>query len=89
MTAVNVQVRVDQELVEKAKLVTKNMGFDVSTAIRMFLSQLVNENRLPFTPSCDPFYSEKNIAALKNSIEQIKKGQVVSKTIDELRAMEK
>lgn len=37
--------------------------------------------------SDDPFYSEENIARLKESIEQLKRGQVVEKTLDELRKL--
>lgn len=37
--------------------------------------------------SDDPFYSEENIARLKESIEQLKRGQVVEKTFDELRKL--
>ena len=33
----------------------------------------------------DPFYSEENIARLKKSIEQLERGQVVEKTLDELK----
>lgn len=35
----------------------------------------------------DPFYSEENITRLKKSIEQLKRGQVVTKTLDELREL--
>jgi len=37
--------------------------------------------------SDDPFYSEENIARLKKSAEQFKRGQVVEKTFDELRRL--
>ena len=36
----------------------------------------------------DPFYSAKNQEALRCSIEQIETGQIVTKTLDELRRME-
>ena len=35
----------------------------------------------------DPFYSEENMARLKKSIEQLKRGDVVEKTFDELRKL--
>lgn len=37
--------------------------------------------------SSDPFYSEQNIARLKESMEQLKRGQVVEKTLEELRTL--
>ena len=37
--------------------------------------------------SDDPFYSEENLARLKESMAQLKRGQVVEKTLDELRVL--
>ena len=35
----------------------------------------------------DPFYSEENLARLKKSIAQLERGEVVEKTLDELRKL--
>ncbi len=35
----------------------------------------------------DPFYSEENLARLKKSIAQLERGEVVEKTLDELRQL--
>lgn len=35
----------------------------------------------------DPFYSKENIARLKKSIKQLERGQVVTKTFDELKEL--
>ena len=32
----------------------------LSTAVRLFLTQMVRENGLPFRPTADPFFSVKN-----------------------------
>ena len=37
--------------------------------------------------SDDPFYSKENLARLKKSAEQLERGQVVTKTLDELRQL--
>lgn len=37
----------------------------------------------------DPFWSEENQKALKESMKQIEEGKVITKTMDELKAMEK
>lgn len=84
----NVQVRVDDNLKDQAQLVAGQMGLDLSSAIRLFLAQMVQENRIPFQPSADPFYSVQNQEALRQSIAQLDAGQVVTKTLDELRSME-
>ena len=42
---------------------------------------------MPFEVSIDPFYSESNLKALAESVEQMKRGQVVVKSLDELERM--
>lgn len=83
----NVQVKVDDALKAKAQAVAASMGLDLASAVRIFLTQMVRENGLPFRPSGDPFYSEKNLAALDQSIAQIDAGQTVTKTLEELEDM--
>jgi len=56
-------------------------------ALRVFLKQLVQDRRLPFQPSLDPFYSAENQRALEVSIVQLSRGETVNKTLDELQAM--
>ncbi len=36
----------------------------------------------------DPFYSASNMAALNDSIEEMRQGRTVTKTLEELEAME-
>lgn len=82
------QIRVDDTLRDKAALVAQGMGIDLSSAIRMFLAQMVKENGLPFRPSNDPFYSSGNQDALRRSIAQIELGNTVTRTLSELERME-
>jgi DNA-damage-inducible protein J len=84
----NVQVKVDDSLRAQAQAVAANMGIDLASAVRLFLTQMVRENGLPFRPSADPFFSAKNQAALQKSIAQFDEGQTVTKTIDELENMD-
>jgi len=58
------------------------------TAVRLFLKQALIANGLPFAVGRDPFYSVSNQQALRHSIDQMEKGQVVRKTMAELEAME-
>ena len=82
------QIRLDEELRQNAAVVAQGMGIDLSSAIRLFLAQMVRENGLPFRPSNDPFYSAQNRIALNRSIAQAHAGNTVIKTLDELEAME-
>lgn len=82
----NVQIRVDENLKIQAQAVATSMGIDLASAVRMFLTQMVKENGLPFQPSGGPFYSAKNQAALEKSITQPNADQTV-KNIKELEMM--
>jgi DNA-damage-inducible protein J len=84
----NLQIRIDDCLKNQAQFVASQMGLDISSAIRLFLAQMVQENRIPFHPSADPFFSMKNQEELRQSIAQLDAGQFVTKTLDELRSME-
>lgn len=85
----NLQVKIDDQLNADAKAVAASLGMDVNTAVRIFLTQMVREKALPFRPSADPFYSARNQLALLESIAQAKRGEFVTKTLEELEAMAK
>lgn len=84
----NLQIRVDDNLKTRAQQVVEELGIDLSSAIRIFLSQLVKENGFPFIPTNDPFFTSRNQAALRQSALQIAAGNVVNKSLEELRSME-
>ena len=65
MTLTTIQLRVDQNLRDNAQIICNQLGMDLTTAIRVFLNQLVTEKGLPFQPKTDPFYSPSNLAHLK------------------------
>ena len=44
-----IQVRVDFEEKNKAAQIFSRIGLDISTAVRLFLKQTINKNRLPFS----------------------------------------
>ena len=44
----NLQVRVNDELKAQADLLFSSLGFDTSTAVRIFLTAAVENNGLPF-----------------------------------------
>lgn len=46
------------------------------------------ENRIPFEVSADPFFSESNMAYLRESLAESSQGKTVEKTMEELEAME-
>lgn len=84
----NLQIRIDDALKDQAQMVVQGMGLDLSGAVRLFLAQVVKENGLPFRPTNEPFYSAKNQEALRRSAAQMEAGQIVTKSLEELRSME-
>ena len=66
----------------------KELGITMSTAFNIFARKMCREKRIPFEVSIDPFYSKSNIKALKESINQLKEGKVITKTLEELEEME-
>jgi len=50
MSATTIQVRVDSKLKRAAKKVLDGLGLDVSSAIKMYLSQIVETKGIPFRP---------------------------------------
>jgi len=81
------QVRVDDNVRLQASEIAKSMGIDLTTAVRMFLQQMINERGIPFKPRIDPFYSDINQERLLQSIESLNNGEVITKTIKELKEM--
>lgn len=49
---------------------------------------MTREKRIPFEVSYDLFYSERNIRAIDESMEQLRQGKTVVKTMEELEGME-
>ena len=82
------QIRIDDDLRGEAAAVAQGMGIDLSAAIRMFLTQMVKENGLPFRPTNAPFYSAGNMASLRRSLVQMENGETVTRTLPDLEVME-
>ncbi len=48
MAATNINVRTDSELKAKAQAILESVGLDMSTAINVFLHQIVYKKGIPF-----------------------------------------
>ena len=84
---VNVNFKLDANVKRSMEQACADMGLSMSAAFTIFAKKVGRERRIPFEVSMDPFYSESNLAALDHSIQQLKKGKVVIKTMEELEAM--
>ncbi len=77
----------DEELKKKFDTLCEELGMSMSTAFTVYAKQMIREQRIPFSVSADPFYSERNMAALQESIAQLNAGNTVTKTIANLEAL--
>ncbi|MCC8079337.1 MAG: type II toxin-antitoxin system RelB/DinJ family antitoxin [Oscillospiraceae bacterium] len=82
-----VSVRMDDQLKQDFDAVCDELGLTMSTAVTLLAKKMTREKRLPFEVSLDPFYSATNIKALNESMEQMRQGKTVVKTLDELDAL--
>ena len=56
MTTLN--IRIEEKVKAKANKTLSALGLDMSSAVKLFLNQVITENGLPFTPT-------KNLASIK------------------------
>ena len=82
-----VNVRMDEEVKRSMEETCKELGITMSTAFNIFARKVSREKRIPFEVSIDPFYSENNIKAIKESIKQLEEGKVVKKSLKKLEQM--
>ncbi len=83
-----VNFRIDEETKKEMEKVCDELGMTVTTAFNIFIKKMTREKRIPFDVSIDPFYSKSNMKAIDESIKELEEGKVVTKTIEELEAME-
>ena len=86
-----INIRIDDNLKEKAEILFDELGLNMSTAFNIFIRQSIRQGGIPFeiTTHVDPFFSESNMRTLKESLKEADEGKFVSKSIEELKAMEK
>ena len=77
-----VNFRIDETTKMQMEQVCSELGLTMSTALNIFVKKVIREKRIPFDVSIDPFYSESNMKAIKESIKQLEEGKVVAKTIE-------
>lgn len=86
----NVNIRIDDKLKKEAETIFAELGLTITSATNVFYKQVVRYGGIPFDLRIsDPFYSAENQARLQKSIQEANEGKFVSKTMDELRTMEK
>ncbi len=83
-----VNIRMDENVKKKMEKLCNELGITVSAAFNIFARKMIRENGIPFDVSADPFYSESNMIAIDQSIKEFDEGKTITKTLEELEAME-
>ena len=79
---INVTIRLDKDVKERAEQMFGDFGMNLSTAFNIFIRQALRQGKIPFEIS-DPFYSEKNQIRLSESIDKAEAGMVTVNDIIE------
>lgn len=76
MATSTLQIRVDSNLRSQAEDFFNGAGLDMSSAVRLFLKQVVIRRRIPFDVIAeDPFWSDTNQRVLAESIRSLEEGK--------------
>lgn len=73
-----VNFRMDSELKRKMDKICKEMGLTPTAAYTLFATKVIQERRIPFEITADPFFSKQNIERLNRAISDIKAGRNMS-----------
>lgn len=86
-----VSLRFDDEMKRQLDEMCDEMGMNLTTFFMIYAKKALRDRRIPFdvTAPLDPFYSDSNMEQLRKANQQIRNGQVIVKTIEELEAMER
>ncbi len=85
MSTKSVNFRIDEKLKNQADALLSEMGLSMSSALNLFLQQMVNKKALPFiVEAADPFFSKANQELLKTRLTNYSMGLVDEKDIIEV-----
>ena len=75
-----VRARIDEDIKQEASIVLESMGLTISDALRMLLTRVAKEKKLPFEPMAP---NAETIAAMKEA----RRGNLDSVSLDELQVL--
>ena len=85
-----ISLRFDDEMKKQLDEMCDEMGMNLTTFFMIYAKRALRDRRIPFevTAPVESFYSDSNLEQLKKANRQVKNGQVIVKTMEELEAME-
>ena len=86
-----VSLRFDDEMKRQLDEMCDEMGMNLTTFFMIYAKKALRDRRIPFEVAAplDPFCSDSNMEQLRKADQQVRNGQVVVKTMEELEAMER
>ncbi|MDR0903236.1 MAG: type II toxin-antitoxin system RelB/DinJ family antitoxin [Ruminococcus sp.] len=75
MAQKTVNIRMEEDMKTSFENFCKATGMNISVAINMFVAKVVNEQRIPFEISVDPFYSATNQKRLGDAVSRLNAGK--------------
>ena len=85
MATVNMSIRMDTELKKQAETMLSDMGLNMTTAMNMFLRQVVRQGRIPFEIATD-IPNTETIEAMEE-VKAMKKNPLLGKTYTDVDDM--
>ena len=84
-----VSLRFDDDTKRELDEMCDEMGMNLTTFFMIYAKKALRDRKIPFeiTAPVDPFYSDSNLRQIRKSNDQIRNGQVVVKTMEELETM--
>jgi len=82
----SITIRIDPDTKKQAETILSSMGMDMTTAITIYLCQVINDSAIPFRPHIDmPNYNTiKAIENVKNNANMSKSFETVSELMADL-----
>jgi DNA-damage-inducible protein J len=86
-----ISIRIDDTIKDDADKLFAELGLTLSGAVNIFVRQAIRQRGIPFvvTIEGDPFYDTANMRWIEHSIRQMREGNIVSKSLEELEQMTK
>lgn len=85
METTTLNVRVEKSVKQSAEAVAQSLGMTLSTAVNIFLRQMINHDGLPFEV-VNPRFNAESVAAF-NEAEDILAGRRQAKRFDSVEAL--
>ena len=89
MAQTNLTIRIDENIKREAEDLFSKIGLNMSSAINIFFRQAIREQAIPFElKPYDDYYTRQRLERILHSKAQAERGEIVTKTLAELEAME-